>query len=115
MPGSAVGWIAMLCMDTTVFIMTLVKTSQMRSYAHHGLFSVLFRDGKLQEPILSLYNRLSSLALRCRVLRVRILGSSHTSRRNDFLYQGASSCRCCQSTYFPGETWIFHGHLNVLH
>ena len=84
MPGSAVGWIAMLCMDTTVFIMTLVKTSQMRSYAHHGLFSVLFRDGKLQEPILSLYNRLSSLALRCRVLRVRILGSSHTSRRNDF-------------------------------
>ncbi|TBU34706.1 hypothetical protein BD311DRAFT_773757 [Dichomitus squalens] len=44
----AVGWIAMLCLDTTVFILTLAKTAQMREYMHHGLFSVLFRDARIR-------------------------------------------------------------------
>ena len=35
----------MLCLDTTVFGMTLAKTIQMRHITHNGLLLVLFRDG----------------------------------------------------------------------
>ncbi|KAI1794503.1 hypothetical protein LXA43DRAFT_995301 [Ganoderma leucocontextum] len=42
--GNAVGWIAMICMDTTIFILTLVKTIRVRNHMHHGVQRVLFRD-----------------------------------------------------------------------
>ena len=43
--GSAIGWIAMLCLDTTVFVLTLVKTVQLRHEMRQGLLLILFRDG----------------------------------------------------------------------
>ena len=36
----------MLCMDTTIFILTLAKTIRVRNHMNHGVQSVLFRDGK---------------------------------------------------------------------
>ena len=36
----------MLCMDTTIFILTLAKTIRVRSHMQHGIQRVLFRDGE---------------------------------------------------------------------
>lgn len=35
----------MLCLDTTVFVLTLVKTVQLRHEMRQGLLLILFRDG----------------------------------------------------------------------
>ena len=36
----------MLCMDTTIFILTLAKTIRVCSHMNHGVQRVLFRDGE---------------------------------------------------------------------
>ncbi|TBU49038.1 hypothetical protein BD309DRAFT_986847 [Dichomitus squalens] len=43
--GTAVGWIAMICVDTTIFILTMLKAIRMAPFLHHRVFAVLFRDG----------------------------------------------------------------------
>ncbi|KAH9857027.1 hypothetical protein C2E23DRAFT_892486, partial [Lenzites betulinus] len=43
---SVVGWIAMLCVETTIFGLTLVKAVRMRTSLRHGTIGVLFRDGQ---------------------------------------------------------------------
>lgn len=43
--GSAVGWFAMLCLDTTIFALTVIKSVQIRHSIHNGLLQVLIRDG----------------------------------------------------------------------
>ncbi|RPD66288.1 hypothetical protein L227DRAFT_570179 [Lentinus tigrinus ALCF2SS1-6] len=43
----AIGWIAMLCLDTTVFTLTVVKTFQMRREMRQRLLLVFFRDGTI--------------------------------------------------------------------
>lgn len=61
----------MLCLDTTVFGMTLAKTIQMRHITHNGLLLVLFRDGTFTctcaSGLLLINNRKTR---RCHVLRV---------------------------------------------
>ncbi|TBU29023.1 hypothetical protein BD311DRAFT_661932 [Dichomitus squalens] len=43
----SVGWMANLCLDTTIFALTLVRTVKMRrSYLHHEPLRTLFRDGE---------------------------------------------------------------------
>ncbi|TFK83482.1 hypothetical protein K466DRAFT_655206 [Polyporus arcularius HHB13444] len=53
---SAIGWIAMLCLDTTVFMLTLVKTLKMRHEMRQRLLQVLFRDGAMYYAILVVAN-----------------------------------------------------------
>ncbi|KAI0748268.1 hypothetical protein C8Q80DRAFT_1270696 [Daedaleopsis nitida] len=62
---SAIGWIAMLCLDTTIFMLTLIKTVHMRHTLNQGLLLVLFRDGAIYYGILvvaSIANILTFLA-----------------------------------------------------
>ncbi|PIL24131.1 hypothetical protein GSI_13883 [Ganoderma sinense ZZ0214-1] len=53
---NAVGWIAMLCMDTTIFILTLVKTIRVCNHMNHGVQRVLFRDGIVYYGVLVIAN-----------------------------------------------------------
>ncbi|KAI0831460.1 hypothetical protein BC628DRAFT_768095 [Trametes gibbosa] len=51
---SVVGWIAMLCVETTIFSLTLFKAIHMRTSLRHGTIGVLFRDGALYYGVLVL-------------------------------------------------------------
>ncbi|KAI0720946.1 hypothetical protein C8T65DRAFT_800688 [Cerioporus squamosus] len=53
---SAIGWIAMLCLDTTVFVLTVAKTIHMRHEIRQRLLQVLFRDGAMYYGILVVAN-----------------------------------------------------------
>ncbi|KAI0807434.1 hypothetical protein C8Q74DRAFT_1362936 [Fomes fomentarius] len=53
---SAVGWFAMLCLDTTIFALTVIKSVQMRHSINNGLLQVLIRDGSMYYAILVVAN-----------------------------------------------------------
>lgn len=53
---SAVGWFAMLCLDTTIFALTVIKSVQIRHSIHNGLLQVLIRDGSMYYAILVVAN-----------------------------------------------------------
>ncbi|TBU65672.1 hypothetical protein BD310DRAFT_911808 [Dichomitus squalens] len=44
---AAVGWIAMVCFDTMIFVLTVAKAFRMAPFWHHRLLSILFRDGHI--------------------------------------------------------------------
>ena len=50
----------MLCLDTTIFILTLVKTIKMRHHLQYGLVRVLFRDGEYPGAFVKLLKSLTA-------------------------------------------------------
>ncbi|TBU50929.1 hypothetical protein BD309DRAFT_1013863 [Dichomitus squalens] len=63
LPVAILGWIAMVCFDTMIFVLTVAKAFRMAPFWHHRLLSILFRDGAVYYIIMGLVNSGNLLTL----------------------------------------------------